>query len=76
MRKKRIVGKREDEYGRNYKLKLNTGEKISVAKAKELIEKGKLPDYNYVPASKNQRSYIRANPNKRTSDNIEEQRSF
>ena len=72
----KIIKKREDDRGRNYKFQLNTGEVIGLGEAKEMIDSGKLPDYNYVPPSKHQRSYIRANPNDIKKDNIEEQGNF
>lgn len=67
----RITGRREDEKGANTHFRLSDGRVVTREEAAVMVENGELPGYHIY--KKEGVKYIRDNPDKMVSDNIDNQ---
>jgi len=67
----RITGRREDEKGANTHFRLSDGRLVTREEAAVMVENGELPGYHIY--KREGVKYIRDNPDKKVSDNIDNQ---
>ena len=67
----RITGRREDEKGANTHFRLSDGRIVTREEAAVMVENGELPGYHIY--ARGGVKYLRDNPDKTESDNIDNQ---
>lgn len=68
---KRITGRRENESGANTHYRIGDRKIVPRGEAVRMVKQGKLPEYHILKV--NRVEYLRDNPDKRESDNIDKQ---
>ena len=69
---KKITGRGENDTGGNTRYQINNNKTVSRPKGVSMAKKGQLPDYHVMKV--NNKEYLRANPDSRRGNNVDEQK--
>lgn len=69
---KKITGRAENETGGNTRYEIDNNKTVSRPEAVKMVKQGKLPGYHAVKVDG--KEYLRANPDNRKGNNIDEQK--
>ena len=71
---KKITGKAENDTGGNEKYEINSGQVVTRQQAVKMEKQGELPNYHIY--KRGGTKYLRANPDNKKNNNIDEQKDI